>query len=342
MVPRYTRPEMAAHLGRREPLSQSGSRSRPSPPKAWPHIGAIPRERRAHHPREGRAAKLAAISASRSRPHRRDRARDAARRHRLPHLARREAIGPESRFVHQGMTSSDVLDTCLSVQLTQATDLLLADLDARAGRAEARAPSSTSTRPPSAAATASTPSPPPSASSSPATTPSSPATARGCVAARAEIAVCAHQRRGRHLRPCRPARRSLCRRRSSASPRAGLHPGDPARPPRRLFLRPRRHRQRDRAAGDRGPPPAAHRGAGGRGVLPRRPEGLQRHAPQAQPGAQREPDRPRPPGPRRGRPGAGERGALARARHQPFQRGAGHRARTPRSRWTSRSSGWPG
>jgi adenylosuccinate lyase len=40
-----------------------------------------------------------------------------------------EAIGPDSRFVHQGMTSSDVLDTCLSVQLTQATDLLLADLD---------------------------------------------------------------------------------------------------------------------------------------------------------------------------------------------------------------------
>jgi adenylosuccinate lyase len=40
-----------------------------------------------------------------------------------------EKIGPESRFVHLGMTSSDVLDTCLSVQLTQAADLLLADLD---------------------------------------------------------------------------------------------------------------------------------------------------------------------------------------------------------------------
>jgi len=40
-----------------------------------------------------------------------------------------ESIGPDSRFVHHGMTSSDVLDTCLAVQLTQATDLLLADLD---------------------------------------------------------------------------------------------------------------------------------------------------------------------------------------------------------------------
>ena len=46
----------------------------------------------------------------------------------LTHLA--EFLGPESRFVHQGLTSSDVLDTCLAVQLTRATDLLVADVDA--------------------------------------------------------------------------------------------------------------------------------------------------------------------------------------------------------------------
>ena len=40
-----------------------------------------------------------------------------------------ENIGPEARFVHQGMTASDVLDTCLAVQLTQAADILLADID---------------------------------------------------------------------------------------------------------------------------------------------------------------------------------------------------------------------
>jgi adenylosuccinate lyase len=40
-----------------------------------------------------------------------------------------EIIGPEARFVHQGMTSSDVLDTCLNVQLVRAADILLADLD---------------------------------------------------------------------------------------------------------------------------------------------------------------------------------------------------------------------
>src|SRR6202011_2540610 len=45
----------------------------------------------------------------------------------LPHLA--EIVGPEARFVHQGMTSSDVLDTCLNVQLTRAADILIADID---------------------------------------------------------------------------------------------------------------------------------------------------------------------------------------------------------------------
>jgi len=45
----------------------------------------------------------------------------------LTHLA--EIVGPEARFVHQGMTSSDVLDTCLNVQLVRAADLLIADVD---------------------------------------------------------------------------------------------------------------------------------------------------------------------------------------------------------------------
>src|SRR5580765_3240213 len=45
----------------------------------------------------------------------------------LTHLA--EIVGPEARFVHQGMTSSDVLDTCLNVQLIRAADLLVEDID---------------------------------------------------------------------------------------------------------------------------------------------------------------------------------------------------------------------
>ena len=46
----------------------------------------------------------------------------------LTHLG--EFIGADSRFVHQGMTSSDVLDTCLAVQLARASDILIADVDA--------------------------------------------------------------------------------------------------------------------------------------------------------------------------------------------------------------------
>src|SRR5258707_3022823 len=45
----------------------------------------------------------------------------------LTHLA--EIVGPEARFMHAGMTSSDVLDTCLNVQLVRAADILIADTD---------------------------------------------------------------------------------------------------------------------------------------------------------------------------------------------------------------------
>src|SRR5579863_4259271 len=46
----------------------------------------------------------------------------------LTHLA--EFIGPDARFVHLGLTSSDVLDTCLALQLRRASDILIADVDA--------------------------------------------------------------------------------------------------------------------------------------------------------------------------------------------------------------------
>ncbi|WP_430914008.1 adenylosuccinate lyase [Methylobacterium sp. sgz302541] len=55
----------------------------------------------------------------------------------LTHLA--EIVGPEARFVHQGMTSSDVLDTCLNVQLVRAADILIADIDALLAALERRA-----------------------------------------------------------------------------------------------------------------------------------------------------------------------------------------------------------
>jgi adenylosuccinate lyase len=55
----------------------------------------------------------------------------------LTHLA--EIVGPEARFVHQGMTSSDVLDTCLNVQLVRAADILIADVDKLKAALERRA-----------------------------------------------------------------------------------------------------------------------------------------------------------------------------------------------------------
>ena len=50
----------------------------------------------------------------------------------LTHVA--EIVGPEARYLHQGLTSSDMLDTCLAVQLTRATDLLMGTSTRCSGR----------------------------------------------------------------------------------------------------------------------------------------------------------------------------------------------------------------
>ncbi|CDM57971.1 MULTISPECIES: adenylosuccinate lyase [Rhizobium] len=55
----------------------------------------------------------------------------------LTHLS--EIVGPDARFVHQGMTSSDVLDTTLNIQLVRAADILLADMDRLLAALKARA-----------------------------------------------------------------------------------------------------------------------------------------------------------------------------------------------------------
>jgi adenylosuccinate lyase len=127
MVPRYTRPAMAA-------IWAPENRYR-----IWFEIEALAAEgmsmygdvpaASARAIREKGGAKLAAISAE---DVRRIDEIEAVTRHDviafLTWLA--EAIGDDSRFVHLGLTSSDVLDTCLSVQLAQAADLLIADIDA--------------------------------------------------------------------------------------------------------------------------------------------------------------------------------------------------------------------
>jgi adenylosuccinate lyase len=136
MVPRYSRPEMAAIWApvnryriwfEVEALAAEG----------MARIGAIP-ESAARTIREKGAPKLAAMNEA---DVERIDAIERETRHDviafLTWLA--EAVGPDSRFVHQGMTSSDVLDTTLSVQLTQAADILLADIDAVMAALKSRA-----------------------------------------------------------------------------------------------------------------------------------------------------------------------------------------------------------
>ncbi len=127
MVPRYTRPEMAA-IWAPENRYRIWFEIEALAVEGLARVGAIP-EVAARSIRERGAARLARIGPD---DIERIEAIERETRHDviafLTWLA--EAIGPDSRFVHQGMTSSDVLDTCLAVQLTQATDLLLGDLDA--------------------------------------------------------------------------------------------------------------------------------------------------------------------------------------------------------------------
>ena len=127
MVPRYTRPAMAA-IWSPESRLRLWFEIEALAAEGMALTGAIPAEAAASIRARGAPA-LAALSAA-------DIARIEAIERETRHdviafltwLA--EHIGPDSRFLHLGMTSSDLLDTCLSVQLTRAADLLLADLDA--------------------------------------------------------------------------------------------------------------------------------------------------------------------------------------------------------------------
>ena len=127
MVPRYTRPQMAA-IWAPENRFRIWFEIEALAAEGMARIGAIPEEA-ARNIREKGDIKVADITQADL-----DRIDAIERETRhdviafLTWLA--EGIGPDSRFVHQGMTSSDVLDTCLSVQMTQAADLLLADIDA--------------------------------------------------------------------------------------------------------------------------------------------------------------------------------------------------------------------
>ena len=118
MIPRYSRPEMT-RIWSPENRYRIWFEIEAHACDAQAALGVIP-ESAAHAVRERGAFEVERIDEIERETH-----HDVIAF--LTNLA--EHIGPDARFVHQGMTSSDVLDTCLAVQLKEAADLLLTDLD---------------------------------------------------------------------------------------------------------------------------------------------------------------------------------------------------------------------
>ncbi|HEY2244662.1 MAG TPA: adenylosuccinate lyase [Xanthobacteraceae bacterium] len=130
-IPRYTRPQMAA-IWSPETRFRIWFEIEAHAADAMAELGLIPKEAAKTIWEKGKAAKfdIARIDAIE-----REVKHDVVAF--LTHLA--EIVGQQARFVHQGMTSSDILDTCFNVQLVRAADLLIADVDTLLAALERRA-----------------------------------------------------------------------------------------------------------------------------------------------------------------------------------------------------------
>jgi Adenylosuccinate lyase (EC 4.3.2.2) len=121
MIPRYSRPEMVA-VWSPETKFRIWFEIEAHACDALAEIGVIPKEAAKTIWDKGGAAEFDVARIDEI---------EAVTKHDviafLTHLA--EFVGPDSRFVHQGMTSSDVLDTTFNIQLVRAADILLADMD---------------------------------------------------------------------------------------------------------------------------------------------------------------------------------------------------------------------
>jgi adenylosuccinate lyase len=122
MIPRYTRPDMAA-IWEPQTRFRIWFEIEAHAADAMAELGIIPKEAAATVWAKGRDA---IFDVARIDEIEREVKHDVIAF--LTHLA--EIVGPQARFVHQGMTSSDVLDTCFNVQLVRASDLLMAGVDA--------------------------------------------------------------------------------------------------------------------------------------------------------------------------------------------------------------------
>src|SRR6516165_8465979 len=131
MIPRYTRPEMAA-IWSPQTRFRIWFEIEAHAADAMAALGIIPKKAAETIWAKG---KTATFDIARIEDIERETKHDVVAF--LTHLA--EIVGPEARFVHQGMTSSDVLDTCLNVQLVRAADLLIADVERLNAALERRA-----------------------------------------------------------------------------------------------------------------------------------------------------------------------------------------------------------
>ena len=121
MIPRYTRPEMAA-IWSPQTRFRIWFEIEAHAADAMAELGIVPKAAAAKIWSKGKDAKF---DVARIEEIERETKHDVVAF--LTHLA--EIVGSEARFVHQGMTSSDVLDTCLNVQLVRASDILIADVE---------------------------------------------------------------------------------------------------------------------------------------------------------------------------------------------------------------------
>ena len=121
MIPRYTRPDMAA-IWDPQTRFRIWFEIEAHAADAMAELGIIPKEAAITIWEKGRNA---TFDVARIDEIEREVKHDVVAF--LTHLS--EIVGPEARFVHAGMTSSDVLDTCLNVQLTRAADILIADVE---------------------------------------------------------------------------------------------------------------------------------------------------------------------------------------------------------------------
>jgi adenylosuccinate lyase len=131
MIPRYTRPEMAA-IWAPETRFRIWFEIEAHAASAMAELGLIPKEAAKVIWDKGSAAKF---DTERIDAIEREVKHDVIAF--LTHLA--ELVGPEARFVHMGLTSSDILDTCFNVQLVRAAYLLDAGLDRLLAALEKRA-----------------------------------------------------------------------------------------------------------------------------------------------------------------------------------------------------------